>query len=186
MLDVVRGVSEAWDNGDPDAFVAGYLEDASAILPGSCLKSRRDVHGAMAFSFHGPLKGTRSSGKVLDVRFLNDDAAVVISETGILIPGESEAPPERLAYATWVLAKRDGKWLLAPTATAPRSRPASRDHGLSRLRPVPAARHGARLIHRFPANETAAGSVGSSVSSPEISQQSGFVATSMPWPVHGS
>jgi uncharacterized protein (TIGR02246 family) len=119
ILDVVKGVSEAWDNGDPDAFVAEYLEDASAILPGSYLKSRQDIHGAMAFSFHGPLKGTRSSGKVLDVRFLNDDAAVVISETGILIPGESEAPPERLAYATWVLAKRDGKWLLAAYSNSP-------------------------------------------------------------------
>ncbi|MDQ6729630.1 MAG: SgcJ/EcaC family oxidoreductase, partial [Actinomycetota bacterium] len=89
------------------------------VLPGAYLKSRQEIHDAMAFSFEGPLKGTRSSDKVLDVRFLNDDTAVVISETDVLIPGESEAPPERTVYATWVLAKRNGKWLLAAYSNSP-------------------------------------------------------------------
>ncbi len=119
VLDIVKGVYEAWNNADPDAFVAEYLEDASAILPGAYMKSREEIRGAMAFSFSGPLKGTRASDKVLDVRFLNDDAVVVISETGILVPGETEAPPERTVYATWVLAKRDGKWLLAAYSNSP-------------------------------------------------------------------
>jgi uncharacterized protein (TIGR02246 family) len=119
VLDVVKGVYEAWNNADPDAFVAEYLEDASAILPGAYMKSREEIRGAMAFSFKGPLKGTRSSDKVLDVRFLNDDAVVVISETGILVPGETQAPPERTAYATWVLARRDGQWRLAAYSNSP-------------------------------------------------------------------
>lgn len=119
ILDVVKGVYQAWNNADPDAFVAEYFEDATAILPGSYLKSRQEIHAAMTFSFNGPLKGTRASDNVLSVRFLNDDAAVVISETGILIPGESEAPPERTVYATWVLAKQDGKWLLAAYSNSP-------------------------------------------------------------------
>lgn len=119
VLDVVKGTYEAWNNADPDAFVAEYLEDASAILPGSYMKSRQEIHGAMAYSFSGPLKGTRASDKVLDVRFLNDEAAVVISETGVLIPGETEAPPERTVHATWVLAKKDGKWLLVAYSNSP-------------------------------------------------------------------
>jgi uncharacterized protein (TIGR02246 family) len=119
VLAVIKGVNDAWDNADPDAFVAEYFENASAILPGSYLESREAIRGAMAYSFNGPLKGTRTSGKVLDIRFLNDDVAVVISETGILIPGESTAPPERTAYATWVLAKRDGEWLLAAYSNTP-------------------------------------------------------------------
>ena len=119
VLAVVKGVYDAWNKADPDAFVAEYYEDASAILPGSYLKSRQDIHGAMTFSFNGPLKGTRASDKVLDIRFLNDHAAVVISQTGILLPGESTAPPERTVYATWVLAKQDGKWLLAAYSNSP-------------------------------------------------------------------
>ncbi|MER6288519.1 SgcJ/EcaC family oxidoreductase [Streptomyces sviceus] len=119
VLDVVKGVYQAWNNADPDAFVAEYFDNASAILPGSYLKSRQEIHGAMAFSFSGPLKGTRASDNILDVRFLNDEAAVVISETGVLIPGETEAPPERTVYATWVLAKKDGKWQLAAYSNSP-------------------------------------------------------------------
>ncbi|MEV6741325.1 SgcJ/EcaC family oxidoreductase [Streptomyces sp. NPDC051104] len=119
ILDVVKGVYQAWNNADPDAFVAEYFDDASAILPGSYLKSRQEIHDAMAFSFSGPLKGTRTSDNVLDVRFLNDEAAVVISETGVLIPGETQAPPERTVYATWVLAKKDGKWQLAAYSNSP-------------------------------------------------------------------
>lgn len=123
VLAVVEGVHEAWNKGDPDAFVAEYLGDASAILPGSYMKSRQEIHGAMAFSFNGPLKGTRAADEVLDVRFLNDEAAVVITRTGVLVPGESEAPPERTAYATWVFAKRDGKWLVAAYSNSPSVRP---------------------------------------------------------------
>lgn len=123
VLDVVRGVYKAWNNADPDAFVAEYLEDASAILPGSYMKSRKEIHRAMTYSFSGPLKGTRTSDKVLSIRFLNDEAAVVISETGVLIPGETEAPPERTVYATWVLAKKDDKWLLAAYSNSPSAAP---------------------------------------------------------------
>jgi uncharacterized protein (TIGR02246 family) len=123
VLDVVRGVYDAWNNADPDAFVAEYLDDASAILPGAYMKSREEIRSAMALSFNGPLKGTRSSDKVLDVRFLNDDAAVVISQTGVLVPGETKAPPERTVYATWVLARRDGKWLLAAYSNSPSAAP---------------------------------------------------------------
>lgn len=119
VLDVVKGVSAAWDKMDPDAFVADYLEDASAILPGAYMNSREAIRGAMAFSFNGPLKGTRTSDKVLDVRFLNDEVAVVIVESGVLIPGETEAPPERTSYGTWVLAKRDAKWQLAAYQNSP-------------------------------------------------------------------
>lgn len=119
ILDVINGVHEAWNNADPDSFVADYLDDASAILPGSYLKSRQEIHGAMAFSFSGPLKGTRVADKVLDVRFLSDDAAAVISESAVLFPGESKAPAERMAYATWVLTKRDGTWQVAAYSNSP-------------------------------------------------------------------
>jgi uncharacterized protein (TIGR02246 family) len=119
VLDAVKGTYEAWNKADPDAFVADLLENASAVMPGSYMKSRQEIHGAMSFAFNGPLKGTRASDKVLDVRFLNEDAAVVTAETGVLIPGESEAPPERTAYATFVLAKQDGKWQIAAYTNTP-------------------------------------------------------------------
>lgn len=119
ILAVLAGVYDAWNEADPDSFVGDYYEDASAILPGSYRRSRQEIRDAMAFAFNGPLKGTRAADKVLDVRLLNDDAAVVISESGVLLPGESQAPPERTSYATWVLAKQDGRWLLAAYSNSP-------------------------------------------------------------------
>jgi uncharacterized protein (TIGR02246 family) len=37
----------------------------------------------------------------------------VISEGGIVFPGQDSVPSEGMVRATWVLAKRDGRWLVA-------------------------------------------------------------------------
>lgn len=109
ILAVPTGVYDAWNKADPDAFVVDYLEDASEMLPGSYRMSQQEIRNSMASGFDGPLKGARASDRVLDVRLLNDDAAVVISESGVLVPGEEQAPQERTSYATWVLTRRDGR-----------------------------------------------------------------------------
>ena len=124
ISDVLGGVYEAWNDANPAAFVASYLDDASAVLPGAHMKSKAEIEGAMAYSFAGPLKGTRSSGKTLDVRFVSDETAVVISEAGVLLPGEIEAPPERTSLATWVIVRQDGHWRIAAYSSSPSVMPA--------------------------------------------------------------
>ena len=47
-----------------------------------------------------------------DVRFLNEDTAIVISEAGIVFPGQNAVPSGGTVRA-WVLAKRDGRWHVA-------------------------------------------------------------------------
>jgi ketosteroid isomerase-like protein len=37
----------------------------------------------------------------------------VISEGGIVFPGQNAVPSEGTVRATWVLAKRDGRWHVA-------------------------------------------------------------------------
>ncbi|WUH89409.1 SgcJ/EcaC family oxidoreductase [Streptomyces sp. NBC_00433] len=119
ILKVLKDLYEAWDDNDADTFVADYTEDASAILPGSYRKSRDEIRDSMAAGFGSHLKGSTTVDKVLDVRFLGDDNAVVVSETGILFPGETEVPADRLAVATWVVTRRDGRWLLAAYHNCP-------------------------------------------------------------------
>lgn len=119
ILQVLKGVYDAWDVHDADAFVADYTEDASAILPGSYRTSREEIRQSMQAGFSGVLKGTTTSNEVLDVRFLTDDAAVVVSRTGVLFPGETQVPDDRLAIATWVLIRRDGRWLLTAYQNSP-------------------------------------------------------------------
>jgi len=97
ILQVLQGVYDAWDAHDADAFVADYTEDASAVLPGSYRASRAEIRDSMRAGFSGFLKGSTTRGKVLDIRFLTEDAAVVVSEASVVFPGETEVPADRAA-----------------------------------------------------------------------------------------
>ncbi|QMU70715.1 SgcJ/EcaC family oxidoreductase [Streptacidiphilus sp. P02-A3a] len=116
---VLEGVYRAWDAGDAEAFVADYREDATAILPGSYRRSKEDVRADMAAGFASYLKGSTTVDRLESIRFLGGNAAVVVSETGVRFPGETEVPAERVVYATWVLEKRDGAWLLVAYHNSP-------------------------------------------------------------------
>ena len=116
---MLRETYQAWQDNDADAFVRHYTEDATAILPGSLRGSREAIRDSMAAGFAGPLKGSSSFDKQLSLRFVGEDAAIAISEAGILFPGESAAPEERKVNATWVFEKRDGRWMIAAYHNSP-------------------------------------------------------------------
>ena len=59
VLGVLKGVYEAWEANDAEAFVADYLEDASVVQPGAYRKDRQEIQSSMAGAFAGPLKGSR-------------------------------------------------------------------------------------------------------------------------------
>jgi uncharacterized protein (TIGR02246 family) len=116
----VLGASyKAWDAGDADGMVADYTPDATAILPGSLRDSREVVRQSMALAFDGPLKGSSTTNTQLSLRFVGRDAAILVSESGILFPGETEVPDVRKVNATWVLEKRDDQWLIAAYHNSP-------------------------------------------------------------------
>jgi uncharacterized protein (TIGR02246 family) len=121
VRDVLQGIYAAWADNDADAFAALYVEDATAVLPRTYNKSREEVRSYMAAAFAGPLKGSMGIDEPQNIRLLGDDTAVVISEGGILMAGETELPAERMVRATWVLAKRDGKWLIVAYHNCPAS-----------------------------------------------------------------
>jgi len=110
---------EAWADGDAEGMVADYTADASAIMTGSLRGSREVIRESMAAAFEGPLKGTTTYNKQLSLRFVGQDAAIVVSESGILFPGQSEVPAAAKVNATWVLEKRDGRWLIAAYHNSP-------------------------------------------------------------------
>jgi uncharacterized protein (TIGR02246 family) len=110
---------KAWEAGDADGMVADYTADATAILPGSLRDSRDVIRAGMALAFAGPLKDTSTYNKQLSLRFVGRDAAIVVSESGILFPGQTEVPDAAKVNATWVFEKRDGKWLIAAYHNSP-------------------------------------------------------------------
>jgi uncharacterized protein (TIGR02246 family) len=113
VLGVLKGVYEAWETNDAEAFVADYLDDATVVQPGVYKQDRQEIQATMAGAFAGPLKGSRVLDQLRDVRFLNEDTAIVISEGGIVFPGQDAVPSEAMVRATWVLVKRDGRWFVA-------------------------------------------------------------------------
>ena len=110
---------KAWDAGDADGMVTNYTEDATAIMTGSRRDSRDEVRENMALAFGGPLKGTSTYNKQLSLRFVGRDAAIVVSESGILFAGATEVPDTGKVNATWVFEKRDGQWLIAAYHNSP-------------------------------------------------------------------
>ncbi|MDQ4504520.1 SgcJ/EcaC family oxidoreductase [Sinomonas sp. ASV322] len=110
---------KGWEANDADRFVALYTEDATAILPGSVRGSREAIRDSMAAGFAGPLKGSTSVDQRVSLRFVGRDAAIAVSEAGILFPGEAEVPAERKVNATWVFEKRDGRWMIAAYHNSP-------------------------------------------------------------------
>ena len=115
LVDSYKG----WEAGDADRMVADYTEDATAIMPGSLRDSRDSVRENMALAFAGPLKNTSIYSKQLSIRFVGDDAAIAVTESGILFPGQTEVPDEGKVNATWVIEKRDGQWLIAAYHNSP-------------------------------------------------------------------
>ena len=109
----------AWAAGDADGMVANYTPDATAIMTGSLRDSRDVIRESMAKSFAGPLKGSSTADKQLSLRFVGSDAAIVVSESGILFAGQTEVPDSGKVNATWVFEKRDGRWLIAAYHNSP-------------------------------------------------------------------
>ena len=110
---------KAWEAGDADGMVANYTADATAIMTGSRRDSRDVIRESMALAFAGPLKGSSTVNKQVSLRFVGRDAAIIVSESGIVFAGEAEIPDTGKVSATWVLEKRDGQWLIAAYHNSP-------------------------------------------------------------------
>jgi uncharacterized protein (TIGR02246 family) len=88
-------------------------------MTGSLRDSRNVIRENMALAFEGPLKGSSTYNKQLSLRFVGRDAAIVVSESGILFAGETEVPDTGKVNATWVFEKRGSQWLIAAYHNSP-------------------------------------------------------------------
>ncbi|WP_335936520.1 SgcJ/EcaC family oxidoreductase [Streptomyces sp. PTD5-9] len=110
----------AWAAHDADAFADVFTPDGTMILPGHFQQGRDAIRTFMTNAFAGPFKGTRVTGTPVDIRFADAESGILITRGGILAPGETEPSPERAVHASWVVVKRDGRWLLAAYQNSPR------------------------------------------------------------------
>lgn len=117
---LITRITEAWAANDATAFAAIFTEDATMVLPGSYAKGRAAIAEFMGKGYSGPYKGTRVTGTPVDVRVFGDHLAIIVTEGGVLMPGETEVDRTRRIKATWIMV-RSGKsdWQLAAYHNAP-------------------------------------------------------------------
>jgi uncharacterized protein (TIGR02246 family) len=105
VLTVAMRIQAAWKVNDADAFADVFRSDGSLLMQDTQLTSREDIRAFMQAGFDGPYKGARVNGWPLEIQFLSDDVAVVVTEGGIILPGETESAPARKIRATWVVVR---------------------------------------------------------------------------------
>ncbi|MEH1099496.1 SgcJ/EcaC family oxidoreductase [Micromonospora sp. CPCC 205561] len=112
-------IVQAWADNDAAAFAAMFTSDGTLILPGIFLQGREEIQGFMTQAYAGPYKGTNVTGNPIAVKHLSEGVALIITQGGVLAPGETEPAPERAIRATWTLAKQGRDWLITAYQNTP-------------------------------------------------------------------
>ena len=103
-------LSAAWDAGDAAAYANEFTDDASYVIYAGIVYDARDaIERGHVPVFERWQKGSRMRMRVLRVRLLADDFAVVLTEGGI---GKGRRIPVDKVQ-TFVMVRRDGRWQCA-------------------------------------------------------------------------
>lgn len=102
-----------WAANDADAVAAVFTADTDFVIgDGTFLRGRDEVRQYMAGAFDVFLKDSRVTAPVESVRCLSPTVGVVHTLGGILLPGETEVPPERQGVQAFVVTEHGGEWLV--------------------------------------------------------------------------
>lgn len=132
---LTQKVVAAWAYHDAETFASVFTDDGTMILPGVFSDGRDAVRAHMEKAFKEHYKGTQVTGKPISIRSLGPDTAILLSNGGILKPGETEVTDASAIRASWLVVRQeDRQWLLAAYQNTPKI-----DAALAAA-PAPAAR----------------------------------------------
>jgi uncharacterized protein (TIGR02246 family) len=110
----------AWAAHDADAFADLFAEDGTLMLPGVYKKGKDEIRKYMAAEYAGAYQGTTVTGTPIEIKPLQAGAVALLTQGGVIPAGQTELPDEAAIRASWILVKRNRKWLLAVYQNCPR------------------------------------------------------------------
>lgn len=110
----------AWAAHDAEAFGEVFTADGTMILPGVFLQGNEAIRDYMADAFTNVYQGTQVTGQPISARFLGPEVGLLITQGGVLGPGQNKVSDDQAIRATWLLIKQDGQWRLAAYQNTPR------------------------------------------------------------------
>ncbi len=121
IKDVVAGFSNGWNTHDAHAMCASLADDVEWVnWRGEPLGSRQAVEDEHAKLFADLYKNTHRTDVVKSIRYLSPELAVVDdywTMTGARKRDGSDWP-YRAGYSNFVMAKRNGRWIVIVSHTA--------------------------------------------------------------------
>ncbi|OKK22870.1 hypothetical protein AMK16_00545 [Streptomyces sp. CB00455] len=107
-------LTEAWGNGDADAYGRQFTENATyTTYVGSHYQGREDITEGHRALFKDFVKGTKLAASYLDLRFLGKDVAILTGR-GDNYSGSRPAKKDLSKVQTYTLVRdTDGAWRIA-------------------------------------------------------------------------
>jgi uncharacterized protein (TIGR02246 family) len=103
-----------WGRGDGEAYGSRFTGDADYVaFDGTHTRGRREIAASHQELFDKFLQGTQLTGRILSVKFLNYDAALVHATGGTVMREKSRPSPERDSIQTLVAVREGATWRFA-------------------------------------------------------------------------
>jgi uncharacterized protein (TIGR02246 family) len=116
---IPQRTTEAWAGHDASAFADVFTENSKVVIAGTYLRGRDEIRAFMSAGFAGPIKGTIVVSDPVSVEYLDRDTGLLITEGGVLLPGETAVSAARAIRGTWVLSVKDGEGLISAYHSSP-------------------------------------------------------------------
>ena len=105
---------EDWARGDGEAYGSRFVEDADYVaFDGTHTRGRGEISASHQELFDRWLEGSRLTGRILSVKFVAPNVALVHATGGTVMRGKTSPSPERDSIQTLVAVRRDGEWRFA-------------------------------------------------------------------------
>lgn len=103
-----------WGRGDGESYGSRFTEDADYVaFDGTRTRGREEIAASHQELFDKYLKGTRLTGRILGIKFLGSDVALIHATGDTIMRGKTKPSPERASIQTLVAVREGNEWRFA-------------------------------------------------------------------------